>query len=65
MVFLTANLAYLCAVACALVAVATSAFLQPDPLGVVVTVLENFAENQTAVLVDHLAKVNTFLNNHT
>ena len=65
MVFLTANFVFLATVACALAAIVTSAFLQPDPLQVVVMVLEELAANQTQQLARHLGEVHTVLQAHS
>ena len=45
---------------CAIIGLATAAFLQPDPLVIVTRVLEDFATNQTAVLAGHLQIVDAF-----
>ena len=65
LVFLTANFTFLVAVACALIAVSATAFLQPDPLEVVVEVPENFVANQSAALTSHILQVRTTLDAHT
>ena len=62
MVFLTANIVFLTVT---VIGLSTAAFLQPDPLQVVVTVLEDFAQNQTSQLAQHLAEVHTVLQGYT
>ena len=47
--------------AAAVIGLAATTFLQPDPLAVVTQVLEEFSANQTAILADHLAQVNHYL----
>lgn len=60
-----AHLLLLLAVVAALAAVTTAAYLQPDPLQVVVTTLEDFTTNQTALLAEHLSTVTRLLNTQT
>ena len=65
MILVSANMVFLTAVTCALIAVTGGAFLQPDPFQVVVTVLEEFASNQTHQLAKHLGEVHTVLEQHS
>lgn len=64
-VMLTANLTFLTAVAVFLLSVVSAAYLQPDPLAVVVETLEEHTANQTAALKTHLTSVTALLDAHT
>ena len=63
-ILLMANLLFLAAVAVGLIAVASAAFLRPDPLAVVVETLEVFLFNQTRREEQLLAAISATLSSY-